>query len=82
MNVRHDAQIEVTTTPKYGPFRGRTDVVRADMLDSHFTVMSAIYVGNSLTKHGAASISIKVLSGELAEGELCTCDKCESGFYD
>jgi hypothetical protein len=82
MRLRHDAKLEVTVKPKWGPFPERTDVVDAELLDAHITVMSAMYVGNSLSRHGSASITYKVISGELTGDELCTCEKCESGFYD
>jgi hypothetical protein len=87
VSVRHDAEFEVTfhvTANTAVPTCDRTSIVRADMLNAHLTVGSAMYVGNSLHRHGAASYSLRMVNPErdtLKDGELCTCDDCERGVY-
>ena len=85
--VRHDAEYEVTfhvTENTAVPTGDRTSIVRADMLDAHLTVGAAMYVGNSITRHGSATYSLRMVNPErdtLKDGELCTCDDCENGKY-
>ncbi len=87
ISVRHDAEFEVTFHVKANsavPTGDRTSIVRADMLNAHLTVGAAMYVGNSITRHGSATYSLHMVNPErdtLKDGELCTCKDCERGVY-
>ena len=79
VRVRHDAEIEITVTPRYGPLPGTTEVTTADLLDAALLRLSYMYVGVSGNNHGSAKASWRLLNPDrdiLIGDDECTCERC------
>lgn len=81
VQVRHDATIEITITPKWGPLPGRTEQTKAYLLDEAITQLSLMYVGVSGYVIGSASMNYRIVDGVLAEGEECDCEEVCGVLY-